>query len=253
MAAAEKTWAEIKAWRRAAREDLVARRVAMPQAEHREASAAIHAHLTQAFALPADAVLAFCWPFKHEFDVRFAVRAWREQGVTAALPVVAGKAQPLQFRQWWPGAPMLKGVYDIPYPDGTDLLAPDIAFVPMNGFDEQGYRLGYGGGYFDRTLAALSPRPVAVGIAFEFARLPTIHAQPHDIAMDFVVTEAGVHCVRGAQLEKMTAAECGTRFRELLRTRGLPRRTAAPSQGYSSPACYAAEFPGYFGEEAPGN
>ena len=97
MAAAEKTWAEIKAWRRAAREDLVAHRVAMPQAEHRAASAAIHAHLMQGFALPAGAVLAFCWPFKHEFDVRFAVRAWREQGVTATLPVVAGKAQPLQF------------------------------------------------------------------------------------------------------------------------------------------------------------
>jgi hypothetical protein len=132
------------------------------------------------------------------------------------------------------------------------LLAPDIAFVPMNGFDEQGYRLGYGGGYFDRTLEVLSPRPVAVGIAFEFARLPTIHAQPHDIAMDFVVTEAGVHGVRDARLEKMTADECGARFRALLSQRGLPRRTAAPSQGYSSPACYAAEFPGYFGEDAPG-
>lgn len=252
MVAAEQTWTEIKAWRRAAREDLVARRVAMPQPEHRAASAAIHAHLTQAFALPADAVLAFCWPFKHEFDVRFAVRNWREKGVTATLPVVAGKAQPLQFRQWWPGAPMLKGVYDIPYPDGTDLLAPDIAFVPMNGFDEEGYRLGYGGGYFDRTLAAISPRPVAVGIAFEFARVPTIYPQAHDIAMDFVVTEAGVHVVRAAKLEKIAAADCAEYFRRLLTQRGLPRRTAVPSQGYSSPACYAAEFPGYFGEEAPG-
>ena len=252
MAAAAKAWSEIKVWRRATREDLVARRVAMTPAEHRDASAAIHAHLTQAFALPADAVLAFCWPFKHEFDVRFAVRAWREHGTTAALPVVAGKAQALQFRQWWPGAPMRKGVYDIPYPDGTDLLAPDVAFVPMNGFDEQGYRLGYGGGYFDRTLAALSQRPVAVGIAFEFARLPTIFPQPHDIAMDFVVTEAGVHAVIDGRLEKSTAADCSARFRALLSRRGLPRRTAAPSQGYSSPACYAAEFSGYFGEDAPG-
>ena len=137
-------------------------------------------------------MLAFCWPFKHEFDVRFAVRAWREQGVTATLPVVAGKAQPLQFRQWWPGAPLLKGVYDIPYPDGTELLAPDIAFVPMNGFDEQGYRLGYGGGYFDRTLAALQPKPFTVGLGFAQGFLPDLEPEAHDMPLDAILNENGV-------------------------------------------------------------
>src|SRR6185436_2040899 len=101
------------------------------------------------------------------------------------------------FRAWWPGAPMTAGVYDIPIPDGTAIVAPDAAIVPMNGFDAQGYRLGYGGGYFDRTLASMSPRPLAIGVSYEFARLATIYPQPHDVAMDFVVTEAGLHAVKG--------------------------------------------------------
>ena len=63
--------------------------------------------------------------------------------------------------------------------------------MPLVGFDAQGYRLGYGGGYFDRTLAALARKPLTIGVGFEFARLPTIRPQPHDIPMDFIVTEAG--------------------------------------------------------------
>lgn len=251
MPAIIETWAEVRAWRRQQRECLIAARVALPPAEHRALSAAIHAHIGAGFVLPAESVVGFCWPFKNEFDVRFAVRDFRARGAVAALPEVVDKASPLQFRRWWPGAPMTKGVYDIPFPQGTELLVPDVAFVPMNGFDARGFRLGYGGGYFDRTLAAQVPRPVAIGIAFECARLPTIYPQPHDIAMDFVVTEAGIHVAAETGLVTIKAAACAAQFRELLDRRGLPRRRAAAAMGYSSPACYAAEFPGYFGEDWP--
>jgi len=247
----DNNWPQIKAWRRSERARLIAERMALAPVTRQPWSAAIEAHLRGGFPIPRGAVVGFCWPFKNEFDVRFVLRDFREGGAVAALPVVVDKAGPLQFRPWRPGVPMVKGVYDIPYPQDTATVLPDVALVPMNGFDEQGYRLGYGGGYFDRTLAALSPRPVAVGLAYECARMPSIQPQPHDIAMDFVVTEAGVHAVRDGRLEILMAAECGARFCQLLSARGLPWRTAAPAQGYSSPVCYAAEFPGYFSDDAP--
>ncbi len=199
------------------------------------------------FPMLAGMTVGFCWPYKHEFDARFAIRRLRDKGATAALPAVIEKAGPLQFRKWWPGAPMKPGVYDIPVPDGTELLVPDAAIVPMNGFDGQGYRLGYGGGYFDRTLVAIAPRPLAIGVSFEFARLPTIHPQPHDIPMDFVVTEAGLHAVTGAQLARIDAGECRARAQRLCDERRLPRPKPADN-GLSSPVCYASEFPGYFGD-----
>ena len=88
-----------------------------------------------------------------------------------------------------------------PVPDGTEVLAPDFAIVPMNGCDDRGYRLGYGGGYFDRTLAACERRVIAIGVAYEILRVPTIYPQAHDIPMDFIVTERGMHAAGGEPLE----------------------------------------------------
>lgn len=248
----DENWPEVTAWRRQQRERLIAQRVALPAAEHRAASAAINAHIGAGFIMPAGMVIGFCWPFKHEFDARFLIRDYRLRGAVAALPVVVSKTDPLQFRKWWPGAPMVAGVYDIPWPDGTELLVPDAAIVPMNGFDGRGYRLGYGGGYFDRTLAAQSPPPVSIGVSFEFARLPTIHPWAHDVAMDFVVTEAGIHVATDAGLARIGADECRARLQHLLEKRGLARARAAPGSGYSSPPCYAGEFPDHLGEKADG-
>lgn len=237
-------WDEIKRWRKAERARLVALREAMDAGAYRAASAAIRAALAAGFAWPSGTVVAFCWPFKREFDVRFLLRDWRAQGVRAALPVVVGAGRPLEFRAWWPGAPLARGVYDIPYPVDTPRVVPDVAVVPMNGFDAGGCRLGYGGGYFDRTLAALAPRPLAIGVAFECARLADIHPQAHDIAMDYVVTEAGIHAAGADGLAPLTAAACRARV-----DRWLAERRAAAAPGcYSSPPCYAGEFPGYFGE-----
>jgi hypothetical protein len=151
---------------------------------------------------------------------------------------------------------MKPGVYDIPVPDGTQVLTPDIAIVPMNGFDGQGYRLGYGGGYFDRTLAALERRVLAIGVSYEALRLPTIHPQPHDIPMDFVVTEAGAWRAGGAAVALLGAEECAAEAKIVMERRGLPRkregRTLPEAGGYASPACAAHEIaPGYFGTVPP--
>jgi 5-formyltetrahydrofolate cyclo-ligase len=242
------TWPEIRSWRKQIRAELIAQRVALDSTLRHEINLAIGAHIEAGFALLAGMTVGFCWPFQGEFDARFAIRHFRDRGAAAALPVVIAKATPLQFRAWWPGAPMTTGVYDIPIPDGTPLVVPDAAIVPMNGFDAHGYRLGYGGGYFDRTLAATVPPPLAIGVSFEFARLATIHPQPHDIAMDFVVTEAGIHAVTDGSLARIGAAECSERARRLCDQRGLPRERTPAASGYSSPPCYAGEFPGYFGD-----
>ena len=254
----EHTWPRIRDWRKQQRAALIARRTAVPRDVLRQWNATISEWIACGFPLLAGMTIAFCWPFKSEFDARFVMRRFREGGATTALPAVVATAQPLQFRKWWPGAPMMPGVYDIPVPDGTEVVVPDAAIVPMNGFDEQGYRLGYGGGYFDRTLAAAAPRPLTIGTGFELARLPTIQPQPHDIAMDFIVTEAGIYRAGGGKLARLDAAQCAHEAEILLASRGLPRHrnlssatTAAVrgTAGYSSPACYAHEIaPDYFGE-----
>jgi len=216
-------WQDINAWRKAQREQLIAWRCAVPQAQRDEWGQRVTALLGALLPAPQNTVIGFCWPFKAEFDARFAVRYWREHGATVALPEVTGKGQPLRFRQWWPGAPMIRGVYDIPVPDGTAEVLPDIAIVPMNAVDGRGYRLGYGGGYFDRTLAALGGRVVAVGVTYETCRVPTIHPQAHDVAMDLVVTEAGLYSAGGGFLTSLDTAAGAVQMQRLLRQRKLPR------------------------------
>ena len=242
------SWNEIRAWRKLQRARLVEQRTCTPEDDRKAWNDRITAHLLDAFELLSDAVVGFCWPYKGEFDARFAVRQWRAQGAIAALPEVIDKAAPLRFSKWWPGAPMRAGVYEIPVPDGTEVLLPDLAIVPMNGFDRRGYRLGYGGGFFDRTLAACERRMIAIGVAYEMLQLESIYPQPHDIPMDFVVTEAGVYAAGVHVLERTHADETRLRFSRLLLARRLPR-AAYPADGYSSPACYGAEFPGYWGDD----
>jgi len=177
------------AWRRALRREMVARRAALSDAEHDARSARIVAHLQAALPLPR--IVAFCWPIKHEPDVRAVIPGWAAHGVLAALPVVVGEDAPLAFRLWTPDTPLVADRYGIPTPAGGEFVQPDMLLLPLNGFDGDGFRLGYGGGYFDRTLAALSPRPLAVGVGFETNRLPTIRPEPHDQRLDWLVTETG--------------------------------------------------------------
>ena len=239
---------DLKAWRKALRAELVARRVAIAAEARANANDRITASLVAAFTPPAETIVGLCWPFKNEFDARFAVRGWREAGALAALPEVVAPKTPLQFRLWKPGVAMRPGVYDIPVPDGTPVVDPDIAIVPMNGFDGRGYRLGYGGGFFDRTLAACERRIVAIGVAYETLRLETIHPQPYYIPMDFVVTEDAIYSAGGEPLQRVDAGEAKKRFDRIMLARRLPR-AAFPDTGLSSPVCYADQFPDYFGEK----
>ncbi|MBB4063150.1 5-formyltetrahydrofolate cyclo-ligase [Gellertiella hungarica] len=177
----------IMAWRKAERERLIAARLALPAEARGAASARIAALLEEAIGLRPGLKASFYWPFRGEPDLRPLIARLVEAGGTALLPVVIAKGQPLVFRPWAPGAPLVKGVWNIPVPDTEETAIPDVTIAPLVGFDGANYRLGYGGGFFDRTLATLSPRPRVIGIGYGLQRIPTIHPLPHDIPMDEIV------------------------------------------------------------------
>ncbi len=182
--------AEVKAWRRAQRQRLLALRTGTAPAERRLWGQGIEARLHTALSDRPGIMLGVYWPFQAEFDPRPLIDRLIAEGCSVALPVVIDRKGPLEYWAWRPGEKLVDGVWDIPIPEKRDIVIPQAVLAPLVGFDRECYRLGYGGGYFDRTLAALSPRPLAIGVGFEFAFLETIHPQPHDIPMDLIVTEA---------------------------------------------------------------
>lgn len=194
---------ELTAFRRELRNRLIAGREAMPPARRAEAETALEIHLENLLAHLKPQVFAFCWPFRGEFDARALVVRLLAAGPQALLPVVVEKGAAMLFREWTPDAPMLLDRYGIPVPAEGPQGVPELLLMPVNGFDAAGFRLGYGGGYFDRTLASLSPRPVAVGVGFELARVETIRPQAFDERLDYLVTEAGAFAVTDAGLESV--------------------------------------------------
>jgi len=104
---------------------------------------------------------------------------------------VVGADAPLAFSAWQAGAELVDDAYGIPVPARFEVVVPEVVLVPLNAFDAAGYRLGYGGGFFDRTLAALRPAPVSVGLGFELGRVPSIRPEAHDMPLDWIVTERG--------------------------------------------------------------
>ena len=183
---------DVAAWRKSRRAELIALRKALDEGTRRAEDARIAELLLAGFPMLAGMTIGFYWPFNGEVDPRVAVLRLRERGARAALPVVVEKNAPLEFREWTPGVATVPGVFGLPVPQSPRVV-PDAVLMPPVGFDAAGYRLGYGGGYFDRTLAALSPQPLKIGVAREVSRIETIHPQPHDIPMDFVITPRGIH------------------------------------------------------------
>jgi len=181
----------VKLWRRGERERLIALRQGLPAADRRRWSEHILAEL-RTFLTERPGVLGVYWPFRAEIDPRPLIDWTVAGGRGVALPVVVDKKGPLEYRAWRPGEPLVDGVWNIPVPENRAVVTPRVVLAPLVGFDPACYRLGYGGGYFDRTLAALVPRPLAIGIGFAIQELETIHPQPFDVPMDLIVTETGI-------------------------------------------------------------
>lgn len=186
-------WGEIKAWRKATRLELIARRMARDPAERKRLSTPLIDSLQQRIDVERFPVLGIYWPIRGEIDLREFARRHIQAGGIVGLPVVVQDAAPVEFWRWRPGVALQRGHWNIPVPPERELVSPDVLVVPLVGFDAQRYRLGYGAGFYDRTLAAAIPRPRTIGIAFADAQLPSIYPQPHDIPMDAIVTELSSH------------------------------------------------------------
>ncbi|MBK6467247.1 MAG: 5-formyltetrahydrofolate cyclo-ligase [Rhodobacter sp.] len=192
---------DVARWRRAERERLRADRQALGVEARQAVGQALALHLQALLQNRFDGargrVFSAYWPIKGEPDLRPLMADLHAAGVSVALPLVEVKAAPLVFRHWTPETRMVRGDWNIPVPPPeAEALIPDLTLAPVMGWDGACYRLGYGGGYFDRTLVALSPRPFTIGIGFQSARLATIFPQPHDIPLDVIVTEAGIQANR---------------------------------------------------------
>jgi len=215
----------LKNWRKSERERLISSRLAIEPATLERWRGRINAYLERSFPGLAGKRVAFCWPIKNEYDARHFARTLRQRGALTALPVVVAPKTPLKFREWHPGVELAKGALDIAYPVNSPEVVPEAVLLPMNGWDPQGYRLGYGAGFFDRTLASLPKRPVVIGISYEQSRMDTIHPQPWDIPVDYLVTERGVY----------------RRDPQGLAFLGAPQAGDDPSP-LSSPVCYAGDI-----------
>ena len=179
---------DVVRWRKAERERQIALRLALSAGERSAATAAITADLDRLIPTEFSGIVSAYWPIRAEPDLRPWLKERSARGLQIALPVAVELGRPLIFREWRPGAALTHGLWKIPYPaDGAE-VTPTIALAPLVAFDSEGYRLGNGGGFFDRTLAATRPRPLAIGLGYEGAAIRTIFPQPHDIPMDWIVT-----------------------------------------------------------------
>ncbi|HJV25037.1 MAG TPA: 5-formyltetrahydrofolate cyclo-ligase [Aromatoleum sp.] len=178
-------------YRKALRAYGIATREALTAAHRSALMRPLETHLQTLLAELRPTVLGFCWPFRGEPDLRAAVAHWLAADASriAVLPIVPHQPGPMSFRRWTPGMEMPLDRHGIPHPPEGEPLVPDVVLIPCNAFDGAGYRVGYGAGYFDRTLAVMNP--VAVGLGFEFARVDSVNPQPHDRPMDWILTERG--------------------------------------------------------------
>lgn len=183
---------DVARFRRAERGRLIAARIALGAATRATLSARIAAHLDTLLGNLRDVAVSARMPFRGEPDLRAWMASATARGAITALPVAEAHGRPLEFCRWRPGEALRPGLGDILVPAAGGAVIPSVVLAPLVGFDQAHYRLGYGGGFFDRTLAALSPRPRAIGVGFALSRMPTIFPQPHDIPMTAIVTEDGV-------------------------------------------------------------
>lgn len=181
--------------RRVMRADAIDRRNAQPPETIAAWSRSLCEQLHAGWPEPPGCVIGFCWPVRNEPDLRPLMLDWIARGATAVLPVVVAPDAPLLFRPWVPeagGGAMVADRYGIPTPAAGPERDPDVLLLPLNAFDRAGYRIGYGGGFFDRTLAELATRgrrPLSIGVGFELGLVGSTLPQTHDQRLDWIVTE----------------------------------------------------------------
>lgn len=194
--AAERTTAgstaEVQAWRKDMRAQLLDARRRVPSPLRADWSERISRHLLAQIEAAQARIVSAYWPIRGEPELRPLLETLAQRGIRTALPVATALGHPLTFREWKSGDRLERGLWKIPFPADGAVVTPDVVISPVVGFDPHHYRLGYGGGFFDRTLAAMTTQPLVLGVGYSMAALATIHPLPHDIPMSVIVTERGV-------------------------------------------------------------
>lgn len=185
------TWKDVSVFRKAERIRLYAARQKVPLEDRKHMTAAISARLTEILGDVNGLTIAVYWPIRGELNLHPWMVEASGRSAQICLPVVIDKGQPVEFHHWAPDSTMAKGIWNIPVPANPEPMQPDVVIVPLLGVDEQGYRLGNGGGYYDRTLARLPGDLLTIGVGQPFARMKTIFPMPWDIAMKRVVLGDG--------------------------------------------------------------
>ncbi len=181
----------VSSWRREQRAALLANRQAITLEARRIAAEIVAGKLNDIVSRRPITAIGLYWPIRQEINLLSWANELARRGMVLCLPVVVTPKAPLEYWRWTEGDAMARGIWNIPIPAQRDVVLPDLMLAPLVGYDRAKYRLGYGGGYFDRTLAALRQRPMVVGVGYGFSVLETIFPQPHDIPMDEVLTELG--------------------------------------------------------------
>lgn len=189
MPTASDAWSDVSRWRKAERQRLIDERLKLTPDDRQARSGRIASLLDLTIGKFSGRIIGTYWPIRGEPDLRnWGIRVI-ERGGRIALPVVIQKGWPLEYRIWTPGDPLERGIWNILVPSRGPAVQPDVVIAPVVGFDEAHYRLGYGGGFFDRTLAIMPKKPLTIGVGYAQSRVPTIYPQSHDIPMDVVVTD----------------------------------------------------------------
>lgn len=178
--------------KKAARAEAMAKRNAAHDGLKDIASAALLSHPFPVTPSPGRSVVSAFYPYQSEIDTRPLLGRLAGEGWTTALPIVTKLGTPLEFRRWMPGEPTIPGKWDIPRPaEEAPLVEPDVLLVPLLTFDRRGYRLGYGGGFYDRTLEKLrAGKPVvAIGVAYAVQEVDSVLHDHHDQLLNYVMTE----------------------------------------------------------------
>lgn len=186
---------EVARWRHAERNRLRTDRLKIRSDRRDAITRSLTGHLDRLLSKTdlTGRIIGAYWPIKGELDLRPWLMSLRDRGAVLALSVCERPIQAMRFRRWQPEQDMERGIWGIPVPPAASgEVTPDLMIVPLLGWDMDRYRLGFGAGYFDRTLAAADPPPYCIGIGLQSARIATIVPQPHDMRMDLIVTEAGL-------------------------------------------------------------
>lgn len=182
---------QISAWKKAQRQQLLEQRAALPAAEREQMGGVVIQSVLTELSQVQPTELSLYWPIKSEIDCRPITNALLQAGWLLSVPIIDSATKRLIFARWTPDCEMEVGTWNIPIPRHIEHVEPEVMLIPLVGFDTSGYRLGYGGGYYDRTLEGKSESKIKIGIGYAFSELASIHPHQFDIKMDMIITDAG--------------------------------------------------------------